>query len=250
MSRDFSKPFYNSKEWQNVREGVLMRDKYLCVKCGAPAEEVHHKIHLSPDNINDPNITMNPSNLVSLCKDCHMKIHREEKVRRAIQRNKMRVRHRITDERGIFIDEDGQLKQRQVVIVYGAPRSGKTTYVLEHKDEHDIVIDLDAIITALGLSDKRYKDNNIMYLALDVRDFLYEKLANKDSNFDCKTVWIIGGLPKKKEREELAERLNAQLVYIPCTESEAERRSREDNLYGDEIYAEDLVTFYFNQLEK
>ena len=250
MSRAFSKAFYNSKEWQNVREGVLMRDKYLCVKCGRPAEEVHHIVHLTPENIGDDNVTMNPDNLMSLCKECHMKIHKEEKIRRAIRRNKMRVRHRITDERGIYIDDDGEVKQRRVVIVYGAPRSGKTTYVLNHKDEHDIVIDLDAIISALGLSDKRYKDNNIMYLALDVRDFLYDKLANKDPNFDSKTVWIVAGLPKRKERLELAERLNAELVYVECTEDEAERRSRKDNLYDDETYAEDLVTFYFNQFEK
>ncbi len=249
MARAFAKPFYNSKEWQNVRDGILMRDKYLCVKCGAPAEEVHHKIPLTATNINDPSITMNPDNLVSLCKECHFKIHNEEKVRRAVQRNKARVRKRITDVNGIYIDDDGQLKQRRVVIVYGAPRSGKTTYVLNHKDEHDIVIDLDAIITALALTAKRYKDNNIMYLALDVRDFLYEKLANKDTNFDCKTVWVIAGLPKKKERNELADRLHAELIYVQCDQKEVERRARQDNLYNDELYSIDAVVNYFSQLE-
>lgn len=53
-----------------------MRDNYLCVKCGKPAEEVHHKIHLSPSNIGDTSITLNPSNLVSLCRDCHFEEHR------------------------------------------------------------------------------------------------------------------------------------------------------------------------------
>ncbi len=79
MSRAFAKSFYNSKEWINVREGVLMRDKYLCVKCGAPAEEVHHIIHLSPENIGDPKVSMNPENLVSLCKTCHFKEHYKDK---------------------------------------------------------------------------------------------------------------------------------------------------------------------------
>jgi len=76
MAREFAKDFYKSKEWQKIREAILMRDRYLCVKCGAPAEEVHHKKHLTPQNIYDPKITMNPENLVSLCKACHFEEHR------------------------------------------------------------------------------------------------------------------------------------------------------------------------------
>ena len=86
MAREFSKSFYNSKEWENVRNAVLMRDKYLCQKCGRPAEEVHHKVHLSPQNIGDPSVTLNMDNLVSLCKDCHFEEHRGEHGRgRAVQ---------------------------------------------------------------------------------------------------------------------------------------------------------------------
>ena len=78
MARDFAKPFYHSPEWQRIRQAVLMRDRYLCVRCGAPAEEVHHKTHLTPLNIGDPRITMNMDNLESLCKDCHFNEHRGE----------------------------------------------------------------------------------------------------------------------------------------------------------------------------
>lgn len=78
MARNFSKSFYNSKEWQQVRDAVLMRDKYLCQHCGRPAVEVHHIIHLTPDNVYDPNVSLNMSNLVSLCKDCHFEEHRGE----------------------------------------------------------------------------------------------------------------------------------------------------------------------------
>ena len=78
MAREFSKAFYNSTEWKKVRETVLMRDRYLCVKCGKPAEEVHHIIHLSPKNIGDVTVTLNMDNLISLCKDCHFEEHRGE----------------------------------------------------------------------------------------------------------------------------------------------------------------------------
>ena len=81
MARDFAKSFYRSKEWIQTREYVLRRDKYLCVKCGAPAEQVHHKTHLTPTNIWDVNISLNPDNLVSLCRDCHFEEHRGEHAR-------------------------------------------------------------------------------------------------------------------------------------------------------------------------
>lgn len=80
MAREFSKSFYNSKEWQKCRNYILKRDNYLCTKCGNPAEEVHHKIHLSPANIMDPNITLNSDNLTSLCKDCHFTEHKADKI--------------------------------------------------------------------------------------------------------------------------------------------------------------------------
>ena len=80
MARAFAKAFYNSKEWKVVREYVLKRDNYLCTKCDNPAEEVHHIKHLTPENITDINITLNPDNLICLCKDCHFAIHKADKI--------------------------------------------------------------------------------------------------------------------------------------------------------------------------
>ena len=77
MARDFAKSFYKSKEWQQTRDYILKRDRYLC-RCGKPATEVHHIKHLSPQNINDVTVTMNPNNLVSLCRDCHFEEHKGE----------------------------------------------------------------------------------------------------------------------------------------------------------------------------
>ena len=81
MAREFSKAFYHSKQWQQVREYVLMRDSYLCRICGQPAEEVHHKIHLTPENLYDPRVNLNPDNLISLCRECHFKEHVADKIR-------------------------------------------------------------------------------------------------------------------------------------------------------------------------
>lgn len=36
---------------------------------------MHHIIELTPDNINNPSISLNPRNLMLLCNDCHNKLH-------------------------------------------------------------------------------------------------------------------------------------------------------------------------------
>lgn len=85
MARDFAQAFYHSAAWHQARELVLMRDRYQCVRCKRPAEEVHHIIRLNPDNIKDISITLNPDNLESLCGDCHKKEHEEERVNASLK---------------------------------------------------------------------------------------------------------------------------------------------------------------------
>lgn len=78
--KEFARTFYSSGAWKNIREAVKKRDGKLCVDClkkgiYTPAEEVHHIIELTPENINDPEISLNMDNLVSLCRECHQKRH-------------------------------------------------------------------------------------------------------------------------------------------------------------------------------
>ncbi len=51
--------FYRSKDWQVARAIKIESAHGLCEKCGAIGTEVHHKIHLTPKNVTDPNITIN-----------------------------------------------------------------------------------------------------------------------------------------------------------------------------------------------
>ena len=57
-----------------------MIDNYLSTECGPPAEEVHHVIHLAPQNIWDVSVSLNPDNLRSLCRECHFKQHRADQA--------------------------------------------------------------------------------------------------------------------------------------------------------------------------
>lgn len=79
-SRERKQAFYHSKAWQKVRDIVIRRDKYLCVDCLrsgrlTPAEEVHHIIPIDDNNLDDPSVTLNVDNLVSLCRECHRVRH-------------------------------------------------------------------------------------------------------------------------------------------------------------------------------
>lgn len=74
MAKVWAKAFYDSRIWKDCRRAVLRRDLFTCRDCNARASEVHHIIELTPDNISDPMIALNPDNLVSLCHACHDKI--------------------------------------------------------------------------------------------------------------------------------------------------------------------------------
>ena len=97
MAKEWAKPFYKSGPWRRLRKEILHRDLFTCEECGARATEVHHEIELTPDNIHDPNIALNPALLHSLCGDCHKAI----------------TKGAADCEEGYFFDADGQLTPRE-----------------------------------------------------------------------------------------------------------------------------------------
>lgn len=73
------KKLYRSGAWKKLRQAYLSEHP-MCERCARvgrirPATQVHHKIHLTPENVDDPNIALNMSNLESLCDECHAKEH-------------------------------------------------------------------------------------------------------------------------------------------------------------------------------
>lgn len=76
MSKTFAKAFYNSKAWKLCRDAYIaeriMIDGGLCEECQKNLGYiVHHKVQLTSDNINDPDITLNHELFRYVCKDCH-----------------------------------------------------------------------------------------------------------------------------------------------------------------------------------
>ena len=80
MAREFSKAFYNSSVWKKTARLYKNNVFGICEKCGHEGHIVHHKIHLTPFNMNDPSITLSLDNLMYLCLECHNAIHAKEEM--------------------------------------------------------------------------------------------------------------------------------------------------------------------------
>ncbi len=107
MAKEYAKRFYDSKEWAQVRAYVLGRDRYICQVCGRPAQEVHHKKHINEANIWDVKITLNPENLVSLCRDCHCNQHHKDRGNGNRKHGNANDKKEVRE--GFKFDEQGQL---------------------------------------------------------------------------------------------------------------------------------------------
>ncbi len=71
MAKDFAKKFYNSKRWHSCRNAFFNSKHGLCERCDGVGKIVHHTVYLTPENINDPMVSLNHELLELLCQDCH-----------------------------------------------------------------------------------------------------------------------------------------------------------------------------------
>jgi thymidine kinase len=99
-NRPKQKKFYDSKKW------LKLSDKYkkehpLCERCLAAGiasvtEHVHHKIELTEETVDVPEIALNEDNLEALCFNCHQKEH-----------------HSLSEvDEALYFDENGNLRKK------------------------------------------------------------------------------------------------------------------------------------------
>lgn len=72
--------FYSSPAWKNLRSAIIKERGGLCENCLKKgiiraATLVHHIKPVTAENVNNPEISLNPANLEALCSDCHAAIH-------------------------------------------------------------------------------------------------------------------------------------------------------------------------------
>lgn len=197
--------FYASKAWNDLRKLRILETNGRCERCGKDCSDDlsklvgHHKKHLTDETLNDPAIALNPDNIEVLCMRCH------------------NVEHERTFGS----------KRRQVFLVYGPPLSGKTTYVLQHAGPDDLIVDLDRIAVAIGNAPVYERSGGIKAATFLVRDCLYDHIRTRGGTWP--TAWIVGGYPRKDDRERLATRLGASIIRIEATESDCIARLYEDD---------------------
>lgn len=76
----WAESFYKSVAWRKCRAAYIKSVGGLCERClkrgiYSSGVIVHHKIHLTPENIADPTISCCFDNLELLCRDCHAEEH-------------------------------------------------------------------------------------------------------------------------------------------------------------------------------
>ena len=87
MAKEYAKAFYKSRQWESCRDLYIRSRDGLCEDCLAkgiykPRKVVHHIVSLTPENINNPAITLSFDNLRLVCQDCHAAQHAKGPTRR------------------------------------------------------------------------------------------------------------------------------------------------------------------------
>lgn len=80
MHDQIANGFYRSRQWQKCRAAFVEAKGGLCERCLArglvvPGVQVHHKIRITKDNLDNPAVTLNWDNLELLCAACHEAEH-------------------------------------------------------------------------------------------------------------------------------------------------------------------------------
>jgi hypothetical protein len=203
----------------------MKRDNYQCRECKrfgrtTQAEMVHHVFPLE----NYPNHKLTDNNLIACCNNCHNTFHDRNGDNITDQgkhwQRKLKETIGITDEQMIDVF--------RVVIVWGSPASGKTTYVRENMIPGDLVVDLDYLKQAISLQPKTSPLPNLMDVSLSIRSHIYDLISKRES-IKAETVWVVAGLPKLKDREYLFSKLRAnEIIRIDTSKEYCIKRAMED----------------------
>lgn len=189
--------FYASKPWRDLAFALKVAAGGRCSDCGRIIEDMgkligHHVVELTEDNVDDPNISLNPDKIEIICFDCHNKRHR-----------------RFGHKQGVYI-------------VWGSPMAGKTTAVRQMMRYGDLIVDVDELWRAVTMQDLYIKPDNVRFNVFAVRDALYDQIKMRYGQWY--DAYVIGGFPEKYERERTAEMLGAELIYCESTRDECLQR--------------------------
>lgn len=200
--------FYTSRTWRAFREVLIAENGGVCNRChkvfiDTSQLEVHHRKHLKGTDYSDYNKTFDRDNLEVICKQCH------------------------NDEHGRFVTN------KEVILVYGPPLSGKTSYVREMKGYSDIVVDLDKLKEAITLMPTYQDVPAVRRNLFRVRDLILDQIKTRYGKW--KTAWIIGGYANRFDRDMLIKDLQVDAaILMDITQEECVSRLNKTNDYRQE----------------
>src|SRR5690606_13751161 len=99
---------------------------------------------------------------------------------------------------------------RRVVLVCGPPAAGKSTWVADHAEPGDRVVDLDQICRRLGSKDPHQHPQHILDQARRARLAEETQVARMTAG----TAWVIRTMPEPERRDRKSTRLNSSHVKI------------------------------------
>lgn len=207
MSYKGLEDFYLSDEWRQFREIVIAERLSpegftIDERTGKPIVRaydiiLHHKIELTEENVHDVNVALNPDNIMIVSHKSHNYIH-----------NKL-----------------GH-KARQVFLVWGAPLSGKTSYVKDVMNEGDLIIDIDSIWESVSGCPRYTKPPKLTQNVFAIRDLEMDMIKYKLGGWT--SAYIVGGYPLVSERERLIKMYGAREVFVNTSREECLKRLEKD----------------------
>lgn len=218
--------FYTSERWQKLRSNLMLErvndnGELICEYCGKPITKAydciaHHVIELTDENVGDYQISLNPDNIKLIHFKCHNAIHERF---------------------------DG-LRQ-YVYIVHGAPCSGKSTFIKEHANKDDLILDLDAIYKAITLCGAHEHPQRVKANVFGIRDCIFDMIRMRKGKWRC--AWITT-TKTELELERERDMLGAEAIHI-----DTDKETCLKNLYtypdGRDIKAwTGYIEDYFNRI--
>ena len=193
------KTFYASQAWQSFRLVIIAERGPVCQHCGAVAAAphdltLHHVIELTPENVHDVRIALNPGNVLIVHHRCHDEIHQRF----------------------------GHEPVKGVWVVYGPPLSGKSTFVRDQKGRHDLVVDIDRLFAAVTMLPEYDKPDILLSNVRGIYNLLVDNIKTRYGRWH--SAWVITGGADRYRRERLAEDLGAELVFCDVSREECLRR--------------------------
>lgn len=124
--------------------------------------------------------------------------------------------------------------EKEIIIVYGPPNSGKTAWALSQMTDQDILVDLDRLQAACITSPVYTLSDTGFEIAGILKNAAIDWLARREGSWS--KAYVIGGYPKRGPRSGLQRKLKAVMKFMDTDLDTCLSRDPKNSHYPDCIY--------------